>query len=242
MGDDDTKTQWIAPIYESKCVGSAPDSTLQDSTTEFQLSFVYGVEYTTSNHDSFINDMEDWILYYVASSSLKCFGGNHQQQSSLLRGEVDEIGAAGVTKILYPSDDGDITSTITCDPISAQAQGCSIFNTRMLVTSVGVPIHNVRNKILAVLADALNNGTFVEYIPEIVTTAYLGPEVEAVLDKNAHGTSNQPIAAGIMIGILIAFMAVIPLLVGVAIRRHLRRERVSSRSARMTTMPLSRSE
>jgi hypothetical protein len=68
-----------------------------------------------------------------------------------------------------------------CDPVLPLAKDCAILTNKLLVTSVGVPIPEVHREILLLLSDAFQESIFVEFIPELVTTSYLGPDPEALI-------------------------------------------------------------
>ena len=72
-------------------------------------------------------------------------------------------------------------ATANCDPRTpSQGQGCEILNTRLLVTSIGAPISKVHTDILTVLSDAFRENIFIEFIPELLDTSFLGPDPEAM--------------------------------------------------------------
>jgi hypothetical protein len=74
------------------------------------------------------------------------------------------------------------SATANCDPVtSSQAQGCAILNTKLLVTSIGVPISKVHTDILTLLSDAFRENIFLEFIPELLAASYLGPDPEALI-------------------------------------------------------------
>ena len=53
-----------------------------------------------------------------------------------------------------------------------------MLSTKLLVTSVGVPINKVHSDVLMLLNDAFQEGAFVDIIPELLVTSYLGPDPE----------------------------------------------------------------
>ena len=63
---------------------------------EFELSFVYGVEATTEDA-SFVDEMENLILDFVATSVLRCAGEGEAQAVQLRSRGVDDVGV--VSKI-----------------------------------------------------------------------------------------------------------------------------------------------
>jgi hypothetical protein len=76
---------------------------------------------------------------------------------------------------LYPR-----STTASCDPESSQARRCAILNTKLLVTSIGVPNSKVHTDILNLLSAAFREKIFIEFVPELLTTSYLGPDPEAL--------------------------------------------------------------
>ena len=86
-----------------------------------------------------------------------------------------------------------------------------MLTTELLVTTNtnnGVPISQVHRDILTVLEDALKENVFTEFIPEVVTTSYLGPNPEAVTlsseetanvqaSEHSGGTSMKTLAVAI---------------------------------------------
>jgi len=169
----------------------------QKNREEFELSFIYGVE-STSNDYNFIVDLERMILEFVATSVLRCpgDGGNVLPSSTKLRkregdGGGAEVNVPSVVRIRYPKH-GQITSMSECDPISSQAQGCVVLNTKLLVTSSGdTPVSEVHHDVLAVLSDAFREDTFTEFIPELIDTSYLGPDPEAVTLSGKPRSSDE---------------------------------------------------
>lgn len=57
------------------------------------------------------------------------------------------------------------------------AKGCAVLSTKLLVTLVGVPVNTVHRDVLLLLNDAFKEGAFVSIIPELILTAYVGPDV-----------------------------------------------------------------
>lgn len=53
-----------------------------------------------------------------------------------------------------------------------------MLSTKILVTSVGVPVNKVHRDVLMLLHDAFKEGAFVGLIPELILTAYVGPDLE----------------------------------------------------------------
>jgi len=183
------------PVYESNCNERMQNFILLNNSSqtvdEFEISFVYAVESRQTNHD-YMNDLEDWILYYVAESTLSCDDDKISSQfllrsSSLLDNDNDEPRShGGVIKVRYPQDGNEITSqTSECDPTLSNAKGCTVWSTRLIVSSVGLPVSDVHHEILHLISNALNNGTFVESVPDLIKTVYLGPQ----LDSSASATT-----------------------------------------------------
>lgn len=102
----------------------------------------------------------------------------------------------------------------------SQAQGCAILYSKLLVTSVGpAPTQEVHRDVLMVLEDAFKEGAFTEFIPELVTTSYLGPDIDAAtLSAEAssdaidagYGGSHQALAiifSASCIALVVAYIA-----------------------------------
>lgn len=62
--------------------------------------------------------------------------------------------------------------------------------TRFFVASAGVPSWKIHRDVLLVLERALGGSTFGEFIPELVTTSYLGPDPDA-LTVSVLGTNGS---------------------------------------------------
>jgi len=183
------------PVYESNCNEKIQNLILLNNSgqavDEFELSFVYAVESRQTNHD-YMNDLEDWILYYVAESTLSCDDDKISSQI-LLRSSSTEVddndepqrSLGGVIEVRYPQDGSEITSqTSKCDPTLSDAKGCTVWSTRLVISSFGLPLSAVHQEILHLISNALNNGTFVESVPDLIKTVYLGPQ----LDSSAAAT------------------------------------------------------
>ena len=138
-------------LYERKCDGLLPEL-----SQEYELSFEFAVE---SKHDivaDFVGDLESMILDFLSLSVLRC-----REDDSVVR-------------IRYP---GRTTTMMNCDSTSPLAQSCVVLSTKLLVTSNdGASISEAHRDILTVLQDAFDEGTFIEFIPELITSSYLGPE------------------------------------------------------------------
>lgn len=68
-----------------------------------------------------------------------------------------------------------------CDPVLPLGKECGILANKLLVTSVGVPITEVHREILTLLSNAFQQNIFVEFIPGLLTTTFLGPDPEALI-------------------------------------------------------------
>ena len=67
-----------------------------------------------------------------------------------------------------------------CDPeVNSFARGCAILSTKLFVSSVGVPISKVYSDIIGMLSYAIREETFVDFIPELLATSFLGPDPQA---------------------------------------------------------------
>lgn len=53
-----------------------------------------------------------------------------------------------------------------------------MLSTKILITSVGVPVNKVHRDVLMLLNDAFKEGAFVGLIPDLILTAYVGPDLE----------------------------------------------------------------
>ena len=86
-----------------------------------------------------------------------------------------------------------------------------MLSTKLLVTSVGVPINKVHSDVLMLLNDAFQEGAFVDIIPELLVTSYLGPDPEefvvvALPPSNSEGgtkKSSRTIAVSFSIAIVV---------------------------------------
>ena len=172
------------PVYESNCNEINPP---QKKVDEFELSFIYAVESMQPNY-AYIDDLEDWILYYVAKATLYDCSVDKSASQFLRSNAVveddhvaDEVEFSGVVKVRYPQDGHGITvRTSECDPTSSVAKGCAVWSTRLVLSTVELSVPTVHGDMLQLLSDSLNNGTFVEYIPDLISTAYLGPNPVAL--------------------------------------------------------------
>lgn len=73
-----------------------------------------------------------------------------------------------------------------CDPVLPLANECAILTNKLLVTSVDVPITEVHREILTLLSDAFHASIFVEFIPGLMITSYLGPDPEALIIDDGY--------------------------------------------------------
>lgn len=105
FNDDLARVRRSGPSYDRKCDAQL-ESEMNKATKEYEISFMYGVETNTDSY-YFIDDLENLILDFVATSVLRCFGIG--QQSVQLRRKDDEGNFAGVTRIRYP-EYGEVTS------------------------------------------------------------------------------------------------------------------------------------
>jgi len=170
-----TALRRFEPLYERNC--DKNHTLASQSMDEFEISFVYGVESARADY-AYIGDLEDWILYTVAKSTLHCLdeGRSHFLRSATT-GENDVSLSAGVEKISYPRD-GEISSRTPCDPVSPAAKGCAVWHTRLVISSVGLSLPEVRRGALQTLSNSFDNNTFVGHVPDLISTAYLGPHID----------------------------------------------------------------
>ena len=88
-----------------------------------------------------------------------------------------------------------------------------MLSTKVLVTSVGVPINKVHSDVLMLLNDAFQQGAFVDIIPELLVTSYLGPDpeefVETVLppSNTEGGTKNSSRTIAVSFSIVVVVLA-----------------------------------
>ena len=71
--------------------------------------------------------------------------------------------------------------TAKCDPLSPQARGCTILTSKLIITSIFAPVQEFHRDILALLAESMKEHIFNEFIPEIQTISFLGPDPEVVM-------------------------------------------------------------
>jgi len=185
------------PVYESNCNESMQNliNNSSQAVDEFEVSFVYAVESRQPNYD-YMKDLEDWILYYVAETTLSCDDDKISSQFLLRSGgelendynDEQQRSLGGVIKVRYPQDGSEITSqTSECDPTLSDAKGCKVWSTRLVISSIELLVSDVHHEILHLISNALNNGTFVESVPDLIKTVYLGPQ----LDSSAAVTVNN---------------------------------------------------
>ena len=155
------------PIYERQCEAFDRD---KDEAMD-ELTFVYGVE-STEPTSNLVGDIEDWIIYYIAKSSLGCV--LETQSGSFLRGNETSKLAGAITKIEYRPDNS--TTWSRCLPESTEASDCAVLRSTLIVVSRGVPVANLRRGLLADVSHLVNNGTLMIDIPHIISMSYLGPD------------------------------------------------------------------
>ena len=63
-----------------------------------------------------------------------------------------------------------------------------MLNTKLLITSIGMPPQKMHHDILLILADAFKENVFIEFIPELITAVYLGPDPDILVSSAAGGT------------------------------------------------------
>jgi hypothetical protein len=88
-----------------------------------------------------------------------------------------------------------------------------MLSTKLLVTSVGVPINKIHSDVLMLLNGAFQQGAFVDIIPELLVTTYLGPDPEelvvetvALPPSNSEGgtkKSSRTIAVSFSIAVVV---------------------------------------
>lgn len=105
-------------------------------------------------------------------------------------------------------------------------------NSRMLVTSVSVRISEVRSGILQILLNAFNNGTFVDAIPEIVATTYLGPMINSTeMTGLANGNTDKQKGGSIVFVLSLAVITVSLILIPIAVRVCVRKVLLNRKSS-----------
>ena len=172
-------------IYERKCDDNPEVS--ETDIDEYEVSFEYGVD-STSNTIHFIDELGRMILDFLAISVMRCSE----------TGQTRSQGGSVVSIILAN------TEVWSCDPYE---QGCGVLNTKLLITSSGLATSHVHRDILSVLQESFKEGVFTEFIPELTTTSYLGPEPEVFLFVESEETINEENnAAGIIFRVSCAFL------------------------------------
>jgi hypothetical protein len=78
----------------------------------------------------------------------------------------------------------------------SRAKSCAILNTKLLVTSAGASKSEVHHTILLALTNALNQSKFIESIPNLTTTSYLGPDPESMTLPSASPATGMRMAGG----------------------------------------------
>ncbi len=78
----------------------------------------------------------------------------------------------------------------------SRAKSCAILNTKLLVTSAGRSKSEVHRTILLALTNALNQSKFIESIPNLTTTSYLGPDPESMTLSSESLVAGMGVAGG----------------------------------------------
>ena len=78
----------------------------------------------------------------------------------------------------------------------SRAKSCAILNTKLLVTSGGRSKSEVHRTILLALTNALNQSKFIESIPNLTTTSYLGPDPESMTLSSKSLVAGMRVAGG----------------------------------------------
>lgn len=83
--------------------------------------------------------------------------------------------------------------TAHCSPMASRVDGCAILNTKLIVATIGPPPPQVHRDVLRVLEDAFRENRFDQYIPELVSASFLGPDSAAIAvsTQSLHGASNS---------------------------------------------------
>ena len=63
-------------------------------------------------------------------------------------------------------------------------------SSKLFVSSIGVPISKVHSDIIEMLSYAIREETFVDFIPELLTTTFLGPDPEALTLDSENAVIN----------------------------------------------------
>eukprot|EP00985_Skeletonema_marinoi_P028923 scaffold26306_cov116-Skeletonema_marinoi.AAC.1 len=157
------------PLPERSCLDKV-DPKLIDMSEEIEISFVYGV------------------------SIMMCSERGEQIAPRVWKID-DQQDTAGVIRVRYP-EIGEASTMSKCDPTLDHAKGCAVLSTKILVTSVGVPTSVVHRDVLMLLNDAFKEGAFVGIIPELILTAYVGPDPEEYQLQAQPATSSTSIQEG----------------------------------------------
>lgn len=186
-GTSNPMLDMIPRMIDSETKERQCSTTLQTLTREdieeLEVSFVYGVESMTDNL-SFVGNLESLILDLVAKSMLRCADGEGDEEHSAVQlrsgGGTKMMEYVGVVKVGYPTQ-GQVTFMSKCDPgMNSFARGCAILSTKLLVTSIGMPVSKVHSDVLDVLSYALRDKSFVDFIPELSSISFLGPDPESL--------------------------------------------------------------
>jgi hypothetical protein len=186
------------------------DPQLLDRSQEIEISFLYGVQSKTVDH-FYLEELEGLILDFLRVSIVMCLDDGERAAPQVWKID-DQQDAAGVIRVRYPEIE-DVSTISQCDPTLVDAKGCIMLSTKLLVTSVGVPIIKVHSDVLMLLNDAFQEGAFVDIIPELLVTSYLGPDPEefvvetvALPPSNSEGgtkKSSRTIAVSFSIAIVV---------------------------------------
>jgi hypothetical protein len=209
------------------------DPQLLDRSQEIEISFLYGVQSKTVDH-FYLEELEGLILDFLRVSIVMCLDDGERAAPQVWKID-DQQDAAGVIRVRYPeiedvstickfdplsfgfllfyiilTDASLFQKTAQCDPTLVDAKGCIMLSTKLLVTSVGVPIIKVHSDVLMLLNDAFQEGAFVDIIPELLVTSYLGPDPEeftvALPPSNSEGgtkKSSRTIAVSFSIAVVV---------------------------------------
>jgi len=96
-------------------------------------------------------------------------------------------------------------STAKCDPTLSQAKGCVMLETELLVTTIDSTStsEEVHHNILHSLQDAFKKNVFTEFMPELITTSYLGPEPDVSMLSSSKSTDETHVYSSSYIGSII---------------------------------------
>lgn len=146
---------------------------------EFEVSFLYSVESSQPSYE-YIDDLEDWILYYVANKTALSCAGVDGGTSYVLPAGREGKSRAGVIKVRYPEDGESTSIRGSCDQVSSIVKACAIWRTKLVITSVGLSVADIHRDALMTIRDAFEDGTFLRGIPGLIDISYLGPHPDAL--------------------------------------------------------------